>query len=493
MTPPEKKIRRRIVAALTVFVAAFGGLWLARLPLVASVVSATLARAGATEVKFAVTDASPWLLRMEHVGLRYRTQAFSAREVRFERPHWWSSTLGHARVREARVPLVIDGSGAKASDATGAAGAPPAALPVDAVSVDGQLVIQAAGLPEQALTVALNARTGDGRRWGGDVEAHGPGVAIMASGGYDFASHGMEFRLHHAGVDLTQWREFLQRIVALPDHTWQIGGQFTASAEGKFDGKELAATARVQWREGSVRHAVAGVEIEGIEADVQFTDLDDFRSTAGPARARKLVAGGLTLTDVEGSLEFAGRDAVSVHRATFNTLGGKVTAEPFKVAFNRPELSTTLSLDGIDVEQVLALTDKVPGRATGRVDGRLAVGVDENGLRLGTGWLELKKGVHAEMQFNADGLLTRGMDANSPSFAVMKKIESGLLHLKVGEMRLEVRPPNAPAGRSATLRVAGEPTDPEVKAPVKLDLNVNGPLETLLNIGLNARVRTGVR
>jgi hypothetical protein len=32
-----------------------------------------------------------------------------------------------------------------------------------------------------------------------------------------------------------------------------------------------------------------------------------------------------------------------------------------------------------------------------------------------------------------------------------------------------------------------------VKAPVKLDLNVNGPIEALLNLGLNSRVRSGVK
>jgi hypothetical protein len=90
-------------------------------------------------------------------------------------------------------------------------------------------------------------------------------------------------------------------------------------------------------------------------------------------------------------------------------------------------------------------------------------------------------------------MLTRGIDPKSPTFAVMQKVESGLLRLKLGELRLDVRPPDAPAGRSATLHLAGEPTDPQVKAPVQLDLNVNGPIEALLNLGLNSRVRSGVK
>jgi hypothetical protein len=85
------------------------------------------------------------------------------------------------------------------------------------------------------------------------------------------------------------------------------------------------------------------------------------------------------------------------------------------------------------------------------------------------------------------------MSTSSPSYAVLKKVESGLLKLGLTELRLEIRPPNAPAGRSATLHIAGAPLDPGVKAPVTLDLNVNGPLERLLNMGLDSRLSLGTK
>ena len=49
----------------------------------------------------------------------------------------------------------------------------------------------------------------------------------------------------------------------------------------------------------------------------------------------------------------------------------------------------------------------------------------------------------------------------------------------------------APAGRTARLHLAGAPVDPDVKAPVILDLNVNGPLEKLINLGLDSRLSFG--
>ena len=85
------------------------------------------------------------------------------------------------------------------------------------------------------------------------------------------------------------------------------------------------------------------------------------------------------------------------------------------------------------------------------------------------------------------------MAPNSAQFAVMKKIESGLLRLKLSTLRLDIRPPNVPPGRTAVIRVVGEPVDPEVKAPVTLDVNVNAPLEQLLNFGLDRRLSFGTK
>ena len=497
MAAAPNHLRRLVLALGALFTLALGVLWLTRVPLTASVISATLARAGATEVRFDVTDASPWRLRMENVDLRYLARPFSAREISFERAHWWSPSLGRVSVKEARLPVTIDGSDtnpwAWASYGTVGGGGSAPAVPVEEISIDGQLVIQAAALPDQALTIGLDAKAAGAQGWRGTVTAKGPGLEFRGSGRYDTAAKAVEFQLRDIALDLSRWHGFVQRMVVLPGGTWELAGRLTGSAEGKIAGKEFAATAQVQLREGRAKHTGTGVAVEGIEADLEFTDLDHFRSKPGAVRAAKLTTGDLALTDIAAEIEFAGWDRVVVHGAAFSALGGKVTTEPFRLAPSQRELAATLLLDGIDVEQVLALTEDLPGRATGRVDGRLPIRVDDGELRLGTGWLELKKGVQAELQLNAQGMLTRGMDPKSATFQVMQKVESGLLRLRLGEMRLEVRPPDAPPGRSATLRLAGEPADPQVKAPVKLDLNVNGPIEALLNLGLNSRVRSGVK
>lgn len=231
--------------------------------------------------------------------------------------------------------------------------------------------------------------------------------------------------------------------------------------------------------------------IAGIAADFPFTDLVHLQSSPGTFRVQELRVGEIVANAVDAELTFLSSEHLAVKRMTLNILGGTMAAEPFNLALERQELEAVVLVDNLDVEKILALSKDVPAKASGRVDGRLPLRLDEHGLRLGTGWLQLKKGVYAEMRLSAAGLITSGMSPNNTSYVVMKRVENGLLQLKLGALRLDVRPPDAQRGQTARLHLEGDPVDPSVKAPVILDLNVNGPLEQLLNFGFKNNVSFG--
>lgn len=476
---------------------ALGLVYLLRFPLTAAAVTSALRMAGAGEIKLSVSASSPWKVVLDDVGFNVRTQAFSARRITMERRNWWMPSLGALRVEAMRVPVTIDGSDTNpwAWDTyAGQAAAPSQTvmLPVEEISIDGQIVVRAAALPDQTLTVTLTARLTENSEWEGQAQATAPGLAVKVVGNFRPAADELRFRLPEVSLDLQRWQNFLQRMVVLPGGRWDLAGQFSGSAEGRVKGKDVTLTGQVKLRDGRLDYPEKKITLTGVEADIAFDDMWNFKTQAGQtARAQELKVGELTLRDLGLVFAVENSEKVAISHASLKALGGTLTAEPFKLFANQRELELTVLADGLDVEQILAVAPTVPARASGRVDGRLPLRIDAGGLRLGTGWLALKPGVYAEIQFNANGLLTNGVDPKNPRFAVLNKIESGLLRLKVGEMRLEVRPPNAPAGRSATLRVTGEPVDPTVKAPVTLDLNVNGPLERLINLGLDSRVSVG--
>jgi hypothetical protein len=496
MAPWLNKRRLLWTAAAAALVVLGAGV-AARLTLTGLVLRSLLTRAGAAEIKFDLAAASPWAVVVENMDFRVRTQAFTARRVTLHRAHWWTPSLGSLRIEQARLPLTIDGSDTNpwswATYQNGTAPAVPPSVPLDDVSVDGQLVIRAAAVPEQTLTVKLEAHLAGKNTWAGRASAEGPGLGVKAEGRFDPASQALDFKLPEITLDLKSWQNFVQRLVLLPGGTWDLAGQVTASAEGRWVGKEFTATARVSLRDGHAASSVRAVAADGVAADLEFTDLDHFRTKPGTLHIREVHTGQLVLRDVEAEFAFDTPKKIIVSRASLHALGGSLALEPFKYFPDLRQLEAVVLVDGISVEEILALTQDLPAQATGRLNGRFPLRIDASGIRLGTGWLELKPGVAAEIRFSSSGLLTNGLPPSSPGYAVLKKVETGLLKLAVSEMRLDIRPPNAPPGRSATLHLAGHPFDPDVKAPVTLDLNVNGPLEKLLNLGLDSRLNIGTK
>ncbi len=461
----------------------------ARLFLTGLAVGALLKGSGAAEIKYHVVQASLWRVVVEDAGFLLHLQTFAAKRVTLARAHWWTPSLGTLRVEQARLTMQVD-EFAKQEPA-GAPAALPKSLPFEEISIDGQVVVQAAGLPDQTLTAKIEAHPAAPGAWEGSAQVDGPGLGLRASVRLEQTNGELAFTVPEMSLDLKPWHGFLQYLAPLPAGDWEFEGKFSGSAEGRLAGGKFTAGGKVRLREGRAVQAAKAFTAEGIEADLEFSDFSAFTTRPGTLRVRELRTGQLTMRDLAAELALEGTDRIAVMQVSLQALGGKASAEPFRYVPSRAELDAVLLVDGISIEEVMALTKDLPAKATGRVNGRFPVHLDSAGLRLGTGWLELKPGAYAELQLTAEGLLTGGAAPNSPSYAVLKKIESGLLKLKISELRLDIRPTNAPEGRSAQLHIAGEPVDPELKAPVTLDLNVNGPLEKLLNMGLDSRLSIG--
>lgn len=489
--------KRRLVVIAVVVTALFGLAMATRPWLAGFAIRTALGLAGATEIKFRTVAATPWNLVVENLEFRLKAQVYAAHRLTLDRPRWWRFSLGKVQIEGARMALTIDGSDtnpwAWSTYQGGAEPAKPMSLPVESLVLDGEMIVRAAAQPDQRLVVKLEGEPKGKSDWVGSLVVDGPGFKLAGGGTLLGRGTELDFQVHSADLDLKIWQGFIQRNLALPGGRWELGGRLTGVAEGHVTAKRFAATARVSLRAGRAVYAERAIAVEGIEADLEFSDLWKFHTKLGTLRIRELHTGKLPLRDFVAEFAFEGADLIHVSHASLRALGGSVAVEPFKYVLSRHELDAVVLVEGISVGEVMDLTEDLPAKATGRVNGRFPLWIDGAGVRLGTGWLELQPGIDAEIQFNASGLLTRGMAPKSPSYTVLQKIESGLLKLRISELRLDIRPPNVPPGRSAQLHIVGEPVDPEVKAPVTLDLNVNGPLERLLNMGMDSRLNFGTK
>ncbi|MBS0662031.1 MAG: hypothetical protein JSR48_02115, partial [Verrucomicrobia bacterium] len=70
-------------------------------------------------------------------------------------------------------------------------------------------------------------------------------------------------------------------------------------------------------------------------------------------------------------------------------------------------------------------------------------------------------------------------------------IEMGVTPLEAKVLRLTFHPDGDEAGRGARLRIEGRPRDPKLIAPLELDVNFTGPLESLVRKALDSRLKIG--
>ncbi len=445
---------------------------------------------GADQIRLAVAHASPWRVELRDVAFRVRTRTYAAGGVVFERAHWWTPSLGAVRIVDARLTLNIDGSDTNpwewASYRNGITRVHPLNLPLEAIAANGELIVQAAGVPDKAIAVKLTGQRVGPELWSGRLHAAGDGVEVTTDLTVDPATNAMGCKLAEFALDVEAWQEFLQRLVLLPGGAARLAGRLTGRAEGRLQGKKLSVGGTLRLRRGRYQNGARPVAAEGIEFDLELVESDKFRAKPGALRVAELRTGRLVVRDIAAGflLENAGR--ITVSGATLSALGGRGSVEPFSYSFaQRGELDLVVLVEKLDLPEVLALAPDVRAKAAGRLDGRLPLRIDEGGARLGQGWLALTPGIPAELEFTSPGLLTAGKGTDTPGYMVLQKVEAGLVLVKLDKLRVDLHLPDAPRGCSAQLHLAGRTAGTD-EAVVAFDVSVNGPVERLVDVGFDS-------
>jgi hypothetical protein len=468
-----------------------------RLPLAEWALRNALADVGVSPRDLKVTD-----LRWRHATIApldvdWHAQRLQVEALTIDRPDLFGRSLGHVTARGITATLdlaalTVAGRAPPAALAGQAGKAEPAAprISFDDLLVEGRLVLRTPQA-EQALTLLLSAKpdaTGSGVQV--DLALTAPGLDAKAKGHCDFTRFTAEFELPGAQVDLAgEWR-FLRPIAPEPFKGWEIGGRMTVTARGLVVDGRLAGEVEVHLRDGFLSDPGTKVSVQGIESDVVFSD--PAHLATAPAqwlRVRETSVGDIVLRDALVRFQFKGLHACQIESAEVTAFDGKVLVDPCAFDPAMVDYRATLRFEGVAMGKILALFPDVRAKATGRADGRLPIRYGEQGFSFGQGWLALSDRQPGTLQIDQPGLLTGNLSPGSAAYATLKAVETGLLNLRVNELRAEIYPANAPAGRSVQIHIAGEPLDPTVKAPVTFDVNVNGPIEKLVQWGLDSRMK----
>lgn len=423
------------------------------------------------------------------IDLSWQGQHVRVDSLAIERPNLISASLGRVSVKGLSVDVDL----ARLPEANPAIPAAPATnreLPrFDQVSVGGTVTLHVGntGIPVQIDFTARPDVTG--RLIHAAAALSGETFSAKGTLDYDLGRSAGRYSLERSSIDLRRSRDLLDLILPGVLSGWEVSGRLDLSGSGQFGGGPMNGNLDLKLRDGAATNPAKHLGADGIEADVAVADLAKLISGPGQrVRAASVRVGDVQLRNVDARFALRGLHRIEVESGSAEVFGGRVSAEPFAFDPLVVDYRPTFEVAGLQIAQAMALIPTATARATGLADGEVAVHYGPEGLSLGRGWLGLHAGSAGTLQLQEPGLLTANVSPDSMAYPTLKAVETGLTNLRVNALRVDIHPLNAPAGRSVQIHVEGQPIDPTIKAPVTFDVNINGPVEKLIQWGLDSRM-----
>lgn len=325
-----------------------------------------------------------------------------------------------------------------------------------------------------------------------DLVVDGPGTELRAELRLD-ASGVVTWRIASARVDVTTWSAAIVPLLGSEFADVEVRGFVTLEGEGALSDGEPTGTVRLVLRDGRIDDPAHKILIEGISLDLAVMDLaarrfapaQELTWTGGKYDVISFGAGRVVFTRVG--------DEVQVSEALVEILGGELVVAAFNFSVKRREASLIARVSGIELGELMPLLPPVLRSARGMVDGSVTLHRTPNGIQIGSGRLALRSGETAVVRLApTSGLLSQSLPkAVLEHYPGLGLIEAGEVPIHAQHLELTITPGGDAKGRSATIRIAGGPVDPSLRAPIDLNVNVRGPLHHFVKFGTHSRLSFG--
>ena len=393
--------------------------------------------------------------------------------------------------------------------AAGAAGPALATLP--ALSGNASGVLNTPDVPDIHWR-AVSQPAAEGRQ-SFAVAASADGLTATATVTVDPQTGAGTWELRDASLDLAVW---LPVLAARLNHDMskaitmtgrlQLTGHGVLPPGGQPDG-ELTATLR----EATLTEAGSGLTVEGLGADFHLAGLAPLNAPGEQVITFKEArVAGLTLHAGRIVVALPQVAELQVKAAGLELLGGRVELEPLTLAVNHPVAEVRTRFAQIDFAEVLPFLAKAGlSEATGRLDGQMALQLaGRDGLvAVDASFAGSPAGPTPVIRLTpVPGLLTGHMPERlpllppwtgplrqwtallNPVFAPLQDIELGKTSLHVDSLRLHLDPQNGQIGHRLRLQLAAQPVERSLVPKVTFDLNVDGPLQELLQMNRDKKL-----
>ncbi len=291
----------------------------------------------------------------------------------------------------------------------------------------------------------------------------------------------------------------------MPDD-FEFTGDLLVEGAGEWRGAEASGTLHVTLAAGTAGSAGQRWSATGLTLDAEL-QLKKSKPTLRTARVRveTIQILGLAATNLALDAEGAEGDAISVTRAEVAALGDRVTLTPFTIDPANPVLKTTADFSRLVLSDLALLAPQAVKEAKGRIAGRITVEwrPREASVKAEGGLTSLPGESAMLLLAPSPGLLTSRvperlallpiLSIKNPAFDTLRRVELGEDSLTVDSLQVDLYRQNADGGRTAQIRVNARPLDDRDVKHITFTVNLSGPLDQVLRLGLGNKASVKLR
>lgn len=285
------------------------------------------------------------------------------------------------------------------------------------------------------------------------------------------------FRLTEADAALAPLRK------AMGDATFSAG--VSAQVQAKFaPGAPPIVTGTVSVAEGTVALPSRKFTIDGITTALRLDNLVSLQTA--PSQKLTFTSARVSGTTLDrGSVQFAlrGPQTLFLEKVELGWCGGQLATYAVDLDLQHPQGEATLYADGIEVNRVLALFRNLKGTGEGHLHGRIPVRYGQGKVGVSDAFLYAAPGEAGRLQLEPDNFIGTALGKSGADSATVARVKDALRDFQYNTFRLDLTRENT---QDSLLRVKleGTPRRNPGQEPIDLNVNLRGPLDQLLNLGL---------
>lgn len=255
-----------------------------------------------------------------------------------------------------------------------------------------------------------------------------------------------------------------------------------AEAHVRFLGVQPHVLGRVRVADGNVRKG--DLSVSGLALDMPFEWSVFFRTIERPVITfTQMKAGNVRLDAGHVAFQLTPQE-VFVDRMEVERCKGSLNAYSVHLNIKNPKDTFVVYADRIDLGEALMMVMPFKGVMEGVLYGRFPVGFDDGHVKLSTGFLYSLPGQGGKLKLNDPAPMVSLLKRAGIQGDVRQPLSKALSDMDFSAIRMELEP-KTDGDAVLRMKLDGKSNYKEWPAPVALNLNLHGPLEELLNLGLD--------